>query len=76
MLVFDFLKIMERRGRLLLALPLFTILLCDTSILRAEPRRVELNNGDVYVGEIENGLRTGTGRYEWNSGYVLSLIHI
>ena len=55
MLVFDFLKIMERRGRLLLALPLFTILLCDTSILRAEPRRVEFNNGDVYVGEIENG---------------------
>jgi len=35
----------------------------------AEARRIELPNGDVYDGEVEQDARTGQGTYLWRDGH-------
>lgn len=34
----------------------------------AEQREIEFPNGDVYVGDVVDGQRTGRGRYTWVNG--------
>jgi hypothetical protein len=35
----------------------------------ADTRRIELPNGDVYEGQVQNEARTGVGTYLWRNGH-------
>ena len=46
----------------------FALLITPQGVLAAEARTVELDNGDTYTGELVDGVRTGSGVYQWADG--------
>jgi len=53
------------------SLVLLAAVLCALVLAPADAlaRRIELPNGDVYEGDIEDGFRTGEGVYVWADGH-------
>ncbi|MCB1686395.1 MAG: hypothetical protein KDI31_17995, partial [Pseudomonadales bacterium] len=45
------------------------IILLPTGAAWAAERRIELPNGDLYVGRIVDSARTGYGVYTWADGH-------
>ncbi len=60
---------MNRTHNTLYALAIGLVVALPAFPVQADVERIDLPNGDIYVGDVVDGSRTGRGVYTWADGH-------